>query len=1067
MQEFEQQAYAKLVHELLNCPDGQEQELLAMKPELVNEKLLRILPGVIQYYTARETPEMASKIDWLVNFALGLEKKLNSFVMLKDSNVQIEFLLNIFQMMYENNSNSQLIYAQLTYPLIRQNLELFDEQMIEAIKIWASTAFLNRSYDFQSSMMKVVAIFGDLIQEFPYAKNKGILIELAITCYDLSIQVFTLSQNPQVWSALNQSYGMAFRNRITGDKAENLEAAIYFYSNALTKINKENNPVAWSSIHNNLGNVYIDRIMGDIADNLEMSISCYNIALEVRTKNNLPFDWAMTQNNLANVYRVRIKGIKTENLQQSVNCYILALEIYNKDNYSIQWAMTQNNLANVYYEWIGGDTIKNLGKSMYCYKSALEVRTKDDFPVEWAETQNNLSNVYRDLGSLGIDRQSNMELSINCLITTLDIYNKESLPLGWAMIQYQLARNYGDRIEGDRKENIYLSIKYYKAALTIYTPYNIPIQYAASSSQLGDIYFELEEWQNALKAYENAMYAVENSRNSSVNDKERQRILSNALSVYESAIQCAIQLGNIKQAIEYTERIRSRQLVELMASRDLSNVQAPTQIQSYIAEYHQLSLKIENIQDGRIKKSAIANISSDDLLKSNEEVKSNEVCRQELYEKIRAYDQVLAGQIAITPINFNEIQHLIVNNHTAILTFYTTNDDTNIFILKQNQEPAVFTIKSQGKQELQAWLVSNWLIPYNQNNSQWQTKMPKVLAMIADRLQIHQLIDQHLTDIQEIILVPHLLLHQIPFAALPIKTTNQLLGERFTIRSIPSCQILQYCQQRPPISVSIQGIVEDADNSLIGARYEGQKIAEIYNVPDCDRLRGKTQATVANYRQLLSRVSRLHSSHHAKSRLDNPLESALFLANGKITLGDLLLGERYPDLDEIFLSACETHVGNFTPTDDVATLTTGFLCTGARSVQSTLWSVNDLITAIFDVFYHQERFEDYNRAVSLQRAQERLRNLSGEEFRINHCPKLQEFLDIESKAIKQRIEHLTIVKDQSEGIDATKNLEELEELKGQFQNLENLPPILDYYGQQPQPFISPYYWAGFICQGMA
>jgi CHAT domain-containing protein len=70
----------------------------------------------------------------------------------------------------------------------------------------------------------------------------------------------------------------------------------------------------------------------------------------------------------------------------------------------------------------------------------------------------------------------------------------------------------------------------------------------------------------------------------------------------------------------------------------------------------------------------------------------------------------------------------------------------------------------------------------------------------------------------------------------------------------------------------------------------------------------------------------------------------LNLADGDITLGDLLLGEKYPDLDEVFLSACETHVGKFTFTDDVATLTTGFLCIGARSVQSTLWSVSDLVT---------------------------------------------------------------------------------------------------------------------------
>jgi CHAT domain-containing protein len=320
--------------------------------------------------------------------------------------------------------------------------------------------------------------------------------------------------------------------------------------------------------------------------------------------------------------------------------------------------------------------------------------------------------------------------------------------------------------------------------------------------------------------------------------------------------------------------------------------------------------------------------------------------------------------------------------------------------------------------------------------------------------------------------VPHLLLHQIPFAALPIPASTALLSDRFILRSIPSCQILQYCHQRPAIFTSTQGTVEDADGSLIGARYEGQKIAEIHQVAETDRLRGKTQATVANYRQLLRRVNRLHSSHHASSCWDNPLESALFLADGKITLGELLLGERYPELDEIFLSACETHVGQFNLTDDVATLTTGFLCIGARSVQSTLWSVSDIVTAIFDIFYHQERREGYNRAISLKRAQVRLRNLSGEEFRTNYAEDLMGFLSYQLAIVSQQIAEL---KAEQKPIDVDWEGNRWIQLNEQIIRLAkeekelkvNLPNLLKDYGEADRPFASPYFWAGFISQGMA
>ncbi|MEH1765044.1 MAG: hypothetical protein ACYTXE_07645 [Nostoc sp.] len=44
---------------------------------------------------------------------------------------------------------------------------------------------------------------------------------------------------------------------------------------------------------------YRDRIKGDRADNIENAIAAYNAALTVRTREALPQNWAATQNNLA------------------------------------------------------------------------------------------------------------------------------------------------------------------------------------------------------------------------------------------------------------------------------------------------------------------------------------------------------------------------------------------------------------------------------------------------------------------------------------------------------------------------------------------------------------------------------------------------------------------------------------------------------------------------------------------------------------------------------------------------------------------------------------------------
>ena len=55
----------------------------------------------------------------------------------------------------------------------------------------------------------------------------------------------------------------------------------------------------------------------------------------------------------------------------------------------------------------------------------------------------------------------------------------------------------------------------------------------------------------------------------------------------------------------------------------------------------------------------------------------------------------------------------------------------------------------------------------SQRINQWKDTMGDRLAELAEFLQINQLIEK-LEGINEIILIPHMLLHIIPFAALPI-----------------------------------------------------------------------------------------------------------------------------------------------------------------------------------------------------------------------------------------------------------------------------------------------------------
>jgi hypothetical protein len=81
-------------------------------------------------------------------------------------------------------------------------------------------------------------------------------------------------------------------------------------------------------IQNNLGEAYRNRIRGEKADNLEMAIDFYQASLLVYTRKAFPQEWAEAQNSLATSYRNRIRGEKADNLEKALTTLQATLSIY-------------------------------------------------------------------------------------------------------------------------------------------------------------------------------------------------------------------------------------------------------------------------------------------------------------------------------------------------------------------------------------------------------------------------------------------------------------------------------------------------------------------------------------------------------------------------------------------------------------------------------------------------------------------------------------------------------------------------------------------------------------------
>jgi tetratricopeptide (TPR) repeat protein len=420
-----------------------------------------------------------------------------------------DFLIEVLQATEESSADPQVVY-----PLLEANQEKLDENFASVLRDWLTATLPEVEPEQAYGIAASVGNFSHLIQQFPHG-NQSNNIEIAIAGYEVVSTIITHEVSLEEWAMIQDDLGNAYCDRSKGDWAENMEKAITAFHSALQGYSHEAFPEDWARTQNNLATIYSDLTSGDQAENLEQAIACCENALQVYTRQVFPEDWAMVQTNLGAAYRKRIRGDKAENLEAAIRCYKAALEEYTREGFRVDWAGLQNNLGNAYRERIQGDRAENLEQALSCFNTALEVYTRESFPQDWAMIQNNLALTYYEQGQI--------EVAIAC----------------------------------------------FRAALEICTPSTFPYDCLQYGGNLGDKAFAAGFWIEAIEGYRVAIEVIEQIRAFASTEARRQEILQEYIDLYENIVQACINTNQLDKAVEYVERSKARNLVELLANCDL------------------------------------------------------------------------------------------------------------------------------------------------------------------------------------------------------------------------------------------------------------------------------------------------------------------------------------------------------------------------------------------------------------------------------------------------------------------------------------------------------------------
>ena len=359
-------AYLELIQALLECPNGEENDILNAHRELVDADFVQVMEAEAEKMAA----EGNSNAGWLQNIARYLANYVRSTPTPQE---YLSFLMEVLQATSDNSD----VNRQVVYPILKQNIDKLDLNFAQILQTAATSIFTQVTSEQAASFAVDIVNFGNLIQQFPL-RRRAWNLEIRIACYTAALEVYTRKDYPEQWAVTQNNLGTAYSDRIAGVRAENIELAIACYTAALEVCTRKDYPEDWAMTQNNLANAYSNRIAGVRAANIELAIACYTAALEVRTRKDYPEDWAGTVNNLATAYSGTIAGVRAESIELAIACYTEALEVGTRENYPEQWATTQHNLGNAYSNRIEGVRAENIEEAIDCYREALIVYTRKD-----------------------------------------------------------------------------------------------------------------------------------------------------------------------------------------------------------------------------------------------------------------------------------------------------------------------------------------------------------------------------------------------------------------------------------------------------------------------------------------------------------------------------------------------------------------------------------------------------------------------------------------------------------------------------------------------------------------
>jgi CHAT domain-containing protein len=453
----------------------------------------------------------------------------------------------------------------------------------------------------------------------------------------------------------------------------------------------------------------------------------------------------------------------------------------------------------------------------------------------------------------------------------------------------------------------------------------------SASTRIGDVLRHIGKSDEAIRRYQAAIQQIESTRSRLQSEEYRQLYFEGTVDAYIGMMDALLLANKPEEAFNYSERARSRVLLDVLGSKvQLSKVKS-----GLFEEEKVLNERIAGLK---------ARLASEEEEASRESLQSELTQAERAYgaflSKVRKEDKEQASLMTVEPLGLKEVQELL-DPSTSLLEYFVTGKEVFAWVVER--EKLQFQRVELPKEKLSGLVKTLRDSIFTLGEREKFNETSAVLYK--------QLIDPLLPHItgKELIIVPHDVLHYLPFHAL-VGSDGHYLIEKYPVYYLSSASLLQFVKEKKTAGgekVLAFGNPDlgDPEKNLEFAELEAKEVKATY--PESSVYIRK-EATEEKSKTLSASHDILHFATHAQLNEDDPLSSAVLLAKGGKEDGRLEVREIFGmDLKAnlVVLSGCDTGLGKLSTGDELVGLTRAFIYAGTPSVVASLWSVDDSSTA--------------------------------------------------------------------------------------------------------------------------